>query len=288
MLNYNHLFYFHVAASEGSVARAAERLGVTQPTVSEQIRQLERTLGLTLFERTRSGIRLTDVGRQAFEHTSVMFRAGEQLVDALGRPETEEATVRIGVSWPASRAVAPDFLHLLVELDGFVPSVRRGELPDLLAGLRQRRLDLVLAEAAPVGAAKERLRVVDVCRPRLVAIAAPELAVDGDWDGVPLVHHGPGSIHRAEVDEHLRAAGLRPRVIAFTDDPMLMLAGARRGTCVAFVPEGVARDAIAGGEVRMIAQLAPGPMTVRAVHHDPPPEPVRHAVSALVAAAGGA
>ncbi len=47
-INYNHLHYFHVAATEGSVAATATRLGVTQPTVSEQIRALERVLGVTL------------------------------------------------------------------------------------------------------------------------------------------------------------------------------------------------------------------------------------------------
>jgi LysR family transcriptional regulator, transcriptional activator of nhaA len=50
VLNYNHLYYFHVTASEGSVARAAARLGIGVPTVSEQIRQLERELGIPLFE----------------------------------------------------------------------------------------------------------------------------------------------------------------------------------------------------------------------------------------------
>ena len=81
MLNYNHLHYFHVAAVEGTVAGAAGRLGVTQPTVSEQVRALERTLGVALFERTATGLRLTDAGRLAYEHTSVMFRAGERLVE---------------------------------------------------------------------------------------------------------------------------------------------------------------------------------------------------------------
>jgi LysR family transcriptional activator of nhaA len=42
MLNYNHLYYFHVVATEGSFANAAERIGVTQPTVSEQVKALEQ------------------------------------------------------------------------------------------------------------------------------------------------------------------------------------------------------------------------------------------------------
>src|SRR5262245_54387725 len=83
MLNYNHLYYFHVAATEGSLSAAAVKLGVKQSTVSEQLRTLERTLHRTLFERTSGGMRLTAAGQIAYEHTSVVFRAGDRLLQAL-------------------------------------------------------------------------------------------------------------------------------------------------------------------------------------------------------------
>jgi DNA-binding transcriptional LysR family regulator len=57
---------------------------VTQPTVSEQLRSLERTLGLTLFERTPSGLKLTESGRLAFEQTlpeTAMRRVGPSARD---------------------------------------------------------------------------------------------------------------------------------------------------------------------------------------------------------------
>ena len=78
VLNYNHLYYFHRVASAGSIARAAESLGVTQPTVSEQIKQLERALGVALFQRAAGGLRLTDTGQRTYAHTTAMFRAGER------------------------------------------------------------------------------------------------------------------------------------------------------------------------------------------------------------------
>jgi len=108
MLNYNHLYYFHVAASEGSLAAAAAHMGVTQPTVSEQIRALERVLDVTLFERTATGLRLTEIGRLAHEHTSVMFKAGDRLIEALGYgPERVPRTLRVGISSAVARTSAP-------------------------------------------------------------------------------------------------------------------------------------------------------------------------------------
>ena len=60
--NFNHLYYFHVVATEGSLAKAARRLRVTQPTISAQIRNLEQFVGHRLFDRSGRGMRLTSKG----------------------------------------------------------------------------------------------------------------------------------------------------------------------------------------------------------------------------------
>jgi LysR family transcriptional activator of nhaA len=67
-LNYHHLLYFYTVAREGSVARASEALHLTQPTISAQVRQLERTLGERLFERRGRGLALTEAGRLAYHY----------------------------------------------------------------------------------------------------------------------------------------------------------------------------------------------------------------------------
>src|SRR5687767_16027220 len=141
MLNYNHLNYFHVAATEGTVAAAAERLGVTQPTVSEQIRALERTLQVTLFDRTPSGLRLTEAGRLAFEHTSVMFRAGERLVETLVQEETLPRTLRVGLSGSVVRSTTTDFLMPLLAIENCIPSIQLGDSAQLVRALRANELD---------------------------------------------------------------------------------------------------------------------------------------------------
>jgi DNA-binding transcriptional LysR family regulator len=252
--------------------------------VSEQIRQLERALGVTLFERVRAGIRLTNAGRAAFEHTSVMFLAGDRLVDALGlAPVSEAATLRVGVSIVVSRSVAPDFMFPLLELDGCFPAVQRGELADLLGALRGRELDLVFGETRPVGVARERLRAVEVCRPQLVAVGRDAIDPERSWEGVPLIQYGQRSVFRAEVVAFLERNQLRPSVIASSDDPLLMLESAIRGACVAFVPQGIARAAISAGSVRVHAMLDPGPITVLAIHRDAEHAPlVQRAVTSVI------
>ena len=62
-LNYNHLHYFWVVAREGGIAKAGEVLGLTQPTISAQLRALERALGEKLFQKSGRGLALTEMGR---------------------------------------------------------------------------------------------------------------------------------------------------------------------------------------------------------------------------------
>jgi LysR family transcriptional activator of nhaA len=164
-LNYNHLFYFHVAALEGSVAAAAQRLGVTAATVSEQLRTLERSLGKDLFERTQSGLRLTDSGRITFEHTIPMFRLGDRLQAHFGDSKDKALPIlRVGLSIAVSRTMTVAVVAPLFALDTCAPSIRTGEHVELLRELKSGGLDLLLSESSPEDSATRGLTATPVQR----------------------------------------------------------------------------------------------------------------------------
>src|SRR5215204_3778902 len=83
LLNYNHLHYFWVVARAGGVVRASEELLVSQPTISNQVKELEAALGHRLFDRVGRGLRLTEAGRVAFNYANEIFSLGQELLDAL-------------------------------------------------------------------------------------------------------------------------------------------------------------------------------------------------------------
>jgi LysR family transcriptional activator of nhaA len=268
VLNFNHVYYFHVAATEGSVKAAADRLDVTQPTVSEQIKMLERSLDVTLFERTSTGLRLTEAGKSAYEHTTAMFRASERLLRVLGRPiEPPPMLLRIGISAAISRTIAADFLMPLLTVPDCRPVIRTGEGLDLLRDLRTRELDLVISETEPVDAAQRGLEMVSLHRPSLLAIARRGYTPAPDWSDVTMLEHRHASTYRLEVEDYLERHGLVPRGVAELDDAFLMLEAVARGGFVAFVPRSVARDAIELGRIDAVAELEPGTAAVFAVHH---------------------
>jgi LysR family transcriptional regulator, transcriptional activator of nhaA len=273
VLNFNHVYYFHVVATEGSIARAADRLGVTQPTVSEQVRALEKALATELFERTSSGLVLTEAGRRAYEHTTSMFRSGERLIESIGQLSAEDVprTLRVGITAAVSRTIAADFLMPVITFDECLPTIRSGEFPELLRALRQFDLDLVLCESQPVQAASRGLRVVDVHRPRLIAVTSPHyLGPAGaiDWNDAHVIQYRASSAYRWEVDAFFVEQRARPRIIAETDDALLMVEAAARGACVAFVPRSVVRDALTTGRLRVVAALDAGSAAVYGLFHD--------------------
>jgi LysR family transcriptional activator of nhaA len=267
VLNFNHLYYFHVIASEGSIRAAAERLGVTQPTVSEQLRVLERSLGVELFERTPSGLRLTQAGQEAFQHTTTMFVAGERLAEALGDGDARpEVVLRVGVSSGIARTVAADFLVPVLGVEGCRPSIRTGDFHELLRGLRANELEVVIGEAEPAEAARAGLSIELVHRPRLVAVGAPDITPDAGWKNVRLLEYRATSVYHWEVEGYLEANDLRPTVIGDVDDAFLMLESVLRGRLVAFLPKSIARQALHQQQLKVLAELTPAAAGVYAIY----------------------
>ena len=72
-MNLNQLAIFHAVAKENSVSRGAERLHISQPAVSKQLREFEKSLGVALFHRLSTGVRLTEAGELLFDYATRIF-----------------------------------------------------------------------------------------------------------------------------------------------------------------------------------------------------------------------
>src|SRR5215472_1852007 len=100
-VNHQHLRAFHAIAVEGSVSRAARRLNVAQPTLSQQIKALESRHRAALFERRRPPLTLTPRGRELFTLTQRMFAASDEIDVFLGDGNGSALhAIRIGADSP--------------------------------------------------------------------------------------------------------------------------------------------------------------------------------------------
>src|SRR5210317_1082740 len=117
-LNYHHLLYFWMVAREGSITKACEQLHLAQPTVSSQLRKLERSLGEKLFERSGRHLVLTETGRTAYRYADEIFALGSELQDAVaGRSSNRPLRLVIGVPDVLPKLVVYRLLKPALELE---------------------------------------------------------------------------------------------------------------------------------------------------------------------------
>ncbi|MCO6006228.1 LysR family transcriptional regulator [Actinoallomurus purpureus] len=142
--------YVVAVAEEGGFQRAADRLLIAQPPLSRQIRDLERELGVTLFER-RPAVRLTEAGRIFVESARTILAESDRLVERTvlaGRGEL--GTVRVGYIFSAVFETLPRLVAAMGESHpGVTVDVRDGWTPELDAALLADGHDLVLSRDIP-------------------------------------------------------------------------------------------------------------------------------------------
>jgi DNA-binding transcriptional LysR family regulator len=146
-MDLRHLRYFVAIAEERSFTRAAERLWVSQPGLSTQIRRLEAELGVRLFERHTRGVELTSAGTLFAERARAALAAAD-LASAVGHElgEGRLGAVRVGVSTGLRPPRTPAIFYRFFRLrPGVELTVIEGRNPTLLGALEDGRLDVVMA-----------------------------------------------------------------------------------------------------------------------------------------------
>ncbi len=176
------LRYFVAVAEELHFARAALRLGITSPTLSQQVKCLERDLGVALFVRSSARVGLTPAGEQLLGHAHTTLAAAAQLEDCARRlARGQSSTLRIGF---VSFALTAPARRLLTDFSRAEPGVdlqiRQFEWDDPSAGLLDGATDVALVRPPFTGL--RRLRTVEVGRDTMYAVVAddhPVAARDG-------------------------------------------------------------------------------------------------------------
>ena len=144
-LNYHHLYYFWHVANEGNLTRVAEQLHVSQSALSAQIRKLEETAGMPLFERAGRTMTLTLEGRQMLRYAQDIFTRGEELEAWLrSGGGTGTTQLRIGIISTLSRNFIDRLIAPVLDDPNTHLVLEAGTLEVLLRGLAKHQLDVVL------------------------------------------------------------------------------------------------------------------------------------------------
>jgi LysR family cyn operon transcriptional activator len=251
------LQYFLAVAETLKFTRAAEKLFVTQPTLSHQIAQLENQVGTPLFDRIGKSVRLTEAGKLFKTYAARAIKELEAGQTALAELDgLVRGTLTIGVIQSFSRTLLPPILG---EFLGDYPNIRlRVEEMTATAiehGLSEGALDLGIAFAPSVmeetevdPILEERLLLVvgldhPLARRRTVRLAA--------LDGQPMALLGTDFSTRLLIDRYFAEAGAQPDVVCQTNSIEVMLGAVMQSRLATIIPE----RALSGDKTRNIRVL---------------------------------
>ncbi|MCG2626303.1 LysR family transcriptional regulator [Bradyrhizobium sp. WYCCWR 13023] len=251
-LNYHHLRYFWIIATEGSMSRAAQRLNVSPSSLSVQIKALEEQLGQQLFERVGRTLQLTEAGRIAVDYAGSVFKSGHELMETLSGLRPGRQVLRVGAAATLSRNFQIAFLRPLIGRIDVELIIHTGLFDDLLEALDAHKLDIVLANhpASPDARSSFENTLIDEQGVSIVSHkpAKPtRLGFPQDLARLPIVLPGRGNALRSAFDALLGRSGIRPVIAAEVDDMAMLRLMARESGGLALVPPIVVIDELRSG-----------------------------------------
>lgn len=229
-INYHHLYYFFVVASDGGITRASERLHLTPQTISGQISAFEKQIGFKLFDRKGKKLHLSEIGRQVYNYAEDIFRIGEELENLL---KTQQPlawhTVKVGIADVIPKTLAYQLLSPMLDTPNPLRLITsEGDQISLLADLAVDKLDMVLTDQAlqpgnHIKAFNHKLGESSFTffAPKQYA----EKAKNGfprSLSGLPVLMQGKKSAVRSRLLSWLEQHQVVPNIVAEFDDSALM------------------------------------------------------------------
>ncbi len=262
-LNYHHLLYFWTVAHEGTIARAATKLHLTQPTISGQLRLLEKALNTRLFDRVGRNLALTDSGRIAYRYADEIFALGRECRDTLmGQASGRPLRLLAGVASTLPKEIAYRVLEPALRLSEPAQLVCDHGTPDyLLSRLAVNALDVVLTDCpvSPSASIRAFNHLLGECRVLIMGSPGLALAYRRDFprslEGAPFLLPAASTTLRRLLEQWFEAEGIRPQVRGEFADPGLLKVFGRAGAGVFAVRSAVERDTRQQYQVRLVGRI---------------------------------
>lgn len=261
-LNYHHLKYFGVVAREGSIARAARILGLSQATISAQLKELQAALGERLVERVGRGLVITEVGQITARYADEIFALGNELVNTVqGRPTRGPLRFTVGIADSLPKLTTFRLLRPALALGPFRLVLRIDKTERLLADLANLSLDLVLADQPIPPSSKTRAynHLLGECS--VTVFGTPKLVArfrrnfPRSLDGAPLVLQTENTAVRRSLDQWFAAHEIRPLIVAEVEDVAMLQVLGQQGMGLFAAPSVVEKAIRRSYGVGVVGQL---------------------------------
>ncbi|MFN3706009.1 MAG: LysR family transcriptional regulator [Thermoflexales bacterium] len=273
---YLDLYKLHLflrAAQAGSFSAAATQFAISQPAVSQHIRDLELQLGVALFERRRRGVQLTPHGERLRHYAErLLALASEAQREIANLENAADTQLAVGATPGIGHYVLPGWLaHFHAQHPRVKVSIHSGTTESIGQLLQQRRVEIGLIEGEPWPTS-----------PGMTALALgeiPQLLVVGpkhrfwsrvepvtlqELDGEAMVAREPNSQTRAWMDALFAQHRVQPRIVAESDSPAAIKHLVERSATLALLPQYVLDDELSSGRLQAVPLRPPLTRTLRA------------------------
>ncbi|TGN65127.1 LysR family transcriptional regulator [Nocardioides eburneiflavus] len=275
-----HLRYFLAVAEERHFGRAAARLHMAQPPLSQQIKQLEDDLGVQLLNRTTRRVDLTPAGEAYLARVRAILTSVEAAANEAKRIDSGlEGRLVVGCVGSATYSLLPSLARALREQSPGVDFAFQGEMlsRDQIAALRDRSIDLALLRPSGDPTEQTDLTMLTLREEKYV-VALPkghrlasrkQVRVTDLRDEDLIVHsgHGRSAMHDA-VSELCRAAGFEPQVRHEVAETSTLVTFVAAALGVAIVPAPVSDLQVAGATYRPLIGRARMKLVVATRAHE--------------------
>jgi LysR family transcriptional activator of nhaA len=261
-MNYHHLLYFWTVAREGTIARACEKLLVSQPTISGQLKALEQAIGRPLFDRSRRKLSLTDIGQTVYRYADEIFSLGGELEDVVrDRPVDRPLRLNVGATDALPKTIVYRLLEPAFALSQPVHVVcQEGKPEPLLAALALHDYDVVLSDVPSAPGVRVRVynHLLGECG--ISFLGAADLAnklkkkFPESIDGAPMLLPMPNATLRRSLDQWFDERGLRPESRGEFDDTALISEFGQAGAGIFAVPTVIEEETCRQYNVRVVGR----------------------------------
>ncbi len=242
-MNLLQLRYFTELAATQHYTRAAERLCITQPSLSHAIAQLEADLGVPLFEKHGRGTVLTTYGEQFLRCVRQTLDTLDAGVEELRRVSQGEGLIRLGLIRPLGVDFVPRLAEAFLKANPEKElrfTFRTGTTGELLDGLRARKYDLIFASRPAQGdhlvSAVVSQQDLVLIVPKKHPLAAQHVIDLSETLPYPQVYFSKGSGMRDIVDGLFQKLGAVPQIACETQEDQVVAGLVAHGFGIAVVP----------------------------------------------------
>ncbi|SDM51727.1 transcriptional regulator, LysR family [Dendrosporobacter quercicolus] len=267
-MEFRQLRYFLAVAEEGQITKAAKRLNITQPPLSQQLILLEQELGVKLLERNKKQISLTEAGYLLQTRAEQILELAKTTMNDIQEvSEGVKGKLMIGAITSSGRSIIPEHIQQFHQL---YPRVSF----DLKQGETRKILELLNAGLIELGIVRfpfdsEIYDFITLPEESMVAVAAPgifepaaepNLRLDDLRNENLLIHRR----HETIILEYCHQMGFEPFILCTSDDITPLLIWANLGIGVAIVPKSSV-SLLAGDSLKVREISSPLLTTTRAV-----------------------